>query len=109
VDNRHLRCEPITATHALPRHVLAADAEDQSSTCMSNPKTPKSDAAIKRWGEFAFQVQKRLENGKNTYGDTSFDKPLAELLDEIQQECLDLAGWGFVLYCRIEEMRKAIG
>jgi hypothetical protein len=57
------------------------------------------------WPAFAESVRKRLEAGRAAYGDKSFARPPAELVAELQQEALDLAGWGFVLWCRLEAMR----
>ncbi len=50
----------------------------------------------------------RLEQGRHVYEDRSFSADPAELLAELQQEALDLAGWGFVLWSRLEAMRAAL-
>lgn len=60
------------------------------------------------WPAFAHQVAARLAQGRVTYGDRSFEADPAHLLDELQQETLDLAGWGFVLWSRLEAMRTAL-
>ncbi|MBI4518797.1 MAG: hypothetical protein HY699_23635 [Deltaproteobacteria bacterium] len=57
---------------------------------------------------FAAAVAKRLEVGAVTYGDRSFHRPPGELLGEIEDECLDLAGWGFVLWCRVRALRERV-
>ncbi len=57
------------------------------------------------WPAFADGVRRRLETTRAVYGDTSFARPPAELFAELQQEALDLAGWGFVLWRRLEAMR----
>ncbi|MEO7032738.1 MAG: hypothetical protein ABI548_02820 [Polyangiaceae bacterium] len=56
---------------------------------------------------FVREVRDRLEAGRAAYGDRSFARPPVELVGELQQEALDLAGWGFVLWCRLEAMRGA--
>jgi len=56
---------------------------------------------------FVNAVSQRLEKGREAYGDTSFSRPITELIDELQQECLDLAGWGFVLWCRLQQIKSA--
>ena len=61
------------------------------------------------WGDYARAVRDRLEQGKTEYRDRSFSRDSAELLEELQQEALDLAGWGFVLWHRLEQMREALG
>lgn len=60
------------------------------------------------WPAFAESVRQRLEAGRAAYGDKSFARPPAELVAELQQEALDLAGWGFVLWCRLEAMRVGV-
>jgi len=50
------------------------------------------------WPAFAESVRKRLDAGRVSYGDRSFSRDPAELVEELRQEALDLAGWGFVLY-----------
>lgn len=54
---------------------------------------------------FVEQLRARLAKGAEEYGDTSFCRPPMDLLRELQEEALDLAGWGFVLYVRIEAMK----
>jgi hypothetical protein len=56
---------------------------------------------------FVEAVRTRLEAGREAYGDRSFDRPTAELLGELQQEALDLAGWGFVLFERLRRLEAA--
>ena len=58
---------------------------------------------------FVSAVRARLEAGRTEYGDRSFSKPPAEIIGELQQEALDLAGWGFILYCRLAAMREVAG
>jgi hypothetical protein len=53
---------------------------------------------------FVEAVRARLEAGRAAYGDRSFDRPTAELVGELQQEALDLAGWGFVLFERLRRL-----
>jgi hypothetical protein len=57
--------------------------------------------------EFVEAVRARLEAGRAAYGDRSFDRPTAELVGELQQEALDLAGWGFVLFERLRRLKAA--
>lgn len=60
-----------------------------------------------RWADFVREVRARLEHGREAYGDQSFARPPAELLGELSQEALDLAGWGFVLWARVTELPDA--
>ena len=58
-----------------------------------------------RFPEFAAAVEARCEKGAATYGDASFGRPVAELLDEVEEELLDVAGWAFVLWTRLRALR----
>jgi hypothetical protein len=58
--------------------------------------------------DFAEAVRARLMKGAVVYEDRSFSKDPADLLEELRQEALDLAGWGFVLYCRLQAMTEAL-
>jgi hypothetical protein len=58
--------------------------------------------------EFAEAVRARLMKGGIVYENRSFSKDPAELIEELRQEALDLAGWGFVLYCRLQAMTEAL-
>jgi hypothetical protein len=60
------------------------------------------------WNTFRTAVQTKLEAGEAAYGDKSFSKTPESLIEELQQECLDLAGWGFVLFTRLERAREAL-
>lgn len=60
------------------------------------------------WNVFKTAMQAKLEAGEQAYGDASFSKTPDSILAELQAECLDLAGWGFILYTRIEKARDAL-
>lgn len=70
-------------------------------------ETPASDP-LDGFAAFADTVRARLEQGRETYGDKSFSKDPAELVAELQAECLDLAGWGFVLFERLQAAQAAL-
>jgi hypothetical protein len=57
---------------------------------------------------FVARLRKRLIKGAETYGDSSFARPAAELVDEIQQELEDVAGWGLLLWIRLERLRGRV-
>jgi hypothetical protein len=71
-------------------------------------KTPLSDAALETFPEFMAEVRARLESGKEAYGDGSFEKPMAELVEEMIQEADDICGWGFVLHVRLKRLQERI-
>ena len=57
---------------------------------------------------FMMALDDRIEQGALAYGDKSFERPPVELLEELQLEALDLAGWGYVLWERIERMKAKL-
>ena len=70
---------------------------------------PKSEHALDHlWGPFIKHVFSRLENGKLTYGDASLDKSPELLLMEIEQELFDQAGWSFIMWCRLQDVKRKL-
>jgi len=63
----------------------------------------------KSFGRFSHLVLGRLGVGKHEYGDQSFDKPAPHTLDEVQQELLDVNGWSFILWHRLERIKARLG
>ena len=63
---------------------------------------------LKPWPAFVEAVRLRLAKGQREYGDHSFSADPKVLINELQQEALDLAGWGYVLYRRLESMRLSL-
>ena len=63
---------------------------------------------MRGFGNFASKVRARLRKGAAVYGDRSFSADPADLLREIQEELEDVAGWGFILWTRLERARKAL-
>jgi len=70
--------------------------------------TPTAPEWRVRWLEFLNQLQSRMDAGHAQYGDGSFTRPPAELLYELEQEALDIAGWGYVLWCRLRNLRAKV-
>lgn len=56
---------------------------------------------------FIARLRQRLVVGAATYGDTSFTRPAAELVDEVQQELEDVCGWSLLLWIRLERVRRS--
>ena len=63
------------------------------------------DADLNR---FVARLRARLVAGAATYGNTSFDRPAVELVDEIQQELEDVSGWSLLLWIRLERLRTRV-
>jgi hypothetical protein len=64
------------------------------------------DAIFRKWPMYQCLVRDRLIVGADTYGDTSFLRPPSELLSEIAEELMDVTGWAFILWCRIQELQQ---
>jgi len=64
---------------------------------------------VARWGAFTAAVAARLEKGREVYGDRSFSRAPAALAGEVAEELLDVAAWSFILWTRLESIRRALG
>jgi glutamate/tyrosine decarboxylase-like PLP-dependent enzyme len=58
--------------------------------------------------KFVKLLDMKMTRGFYSYGDKSFSRDPKELLEEIQAETLDIAGWGMVLWQRIEDLKKKL-
>ena len=59
-------------------------------------------------GAFIARLRERLDAGAKQYGNSSFSRPPGELLSEIQDELVDTAGWGLLLWARIARLRERV-
>lgn len=57
------------------------------------------------WSRFFSKVRARLKAGASEYGETSHDRHTLDLIDEVQQELEDVAGWSAILWERLEKLR----
>ena len=57
------------------------------------------------WERFASKVHARLVEGERVFDNRSLDKPHLDLIEEIQQELEDIAGWGVLLWIRLERIK----
>jgi len=57
---------------------------------------------------FAFVCLRRLANGAKEYGDSSLGAHPSALLRELRDEAADLACWGYLLWRRIDVLRREI-
>ena len=57
---------------------------------------------------FLVRLRTRLAAGAKTYGDASFTRPAAELVDEVMQEAEDIVGWTFLLWLRLDRLRARV-
>lgn len=50
----------------------------------------------------------RLREGADTYGDASFEGGIAETLDEVEEELLDVVGWMVPTWAKLQRLRAAL-
>lgn len=60
------------------------------------------------WATYTAAVGGRLAAGQRVYGDASLEAPPLALVGEIEDELLDLAGWGFILWRRLRALRRRL-
>jgi hypothetical protein len=57
---------------------------------------------------FFRDLEARLVQGAKEYGDASFAGPVSSTLGEIEEEFLDVAGWGYIGWVKIQRLRERI-
>lgn len=62
-----------------------------------------------RFTEFVRAVEAKLDRGKDEHGSESFGLGTSTLIEELQNEALDLAGWGWLLWKRLEDFKDRCG
>jgi hypothetical protein len=80
-----------------------------ATSATPSPPNRRSSGHSQRpdWRKYVEGVEARLAAGERVYGGTSFERPTLELLTEIEEELLDVTGWGYVLWSRLQRMREA--
>ena len=58
--------------------------------------------------EYVSRLEQRLRVGEQEYGNRSFQLAPEATLDEIEQELLDISGWGYVAWRRLRALRAAL-
>ncbi len=51
-------------------------------------------------------MQHRLDRGHVEYGDDSFELSSYRLADEIEEELLDIIGWAFIFWTKLQELKE---
>lgn len=60
------------------------------------------------FSRFTRDLYSRLKKGQEEYGDESYGKHPLDLIREIKEEALDIAGWGYLLYQRLERLEHKV-
>ena len=81
----YLEAPPPDDDFEMPEFILGGDKRNDKPSGDLGPLTPTFEL-------FVQQLRARLAQGAREYGDSSFDRPTAELLDEIEEELVDVAG-----------------
>lgn len=96
--------------HPVP--ILIAGLMSQGVAPIEQPAPPKPSTTgdpVEQWPFFVDAVRRRLLLGARNYADEpAAEKPLTMLLDEIATELEDLAGWGSILWGRVQAMRAKL-
>ena len=58
--------------------------------------------------KFIAALETRMKAGHRTYGDRSFNRPLFNLLTEIEEELLDQGNWAFIGWVQLHSLRERI-
>lgn len=62
----------------------------------------------REFAQFVLVLHDKLERGEQTYGNASFDRPLPRTLDELLEELVDICGWAWVMFVRIEALKESL-
>ena len=57
---------------------------------------------------FVELLRGRLRTGAEQYGNSSFERPLMDVIGEIEQELLDTSGWSLVVWTRLQRLRERV-
>jgi hypothetical protein len=55
---------------------------------------------------FIKKIEKRLKAGEREYGNESYVRPCASLVDEIEEEMLDVVGWAAIMWDRLQALKR---
>lgn len=75
---------------------------------MAEPMSNVPEEMREQWNEFVFRVECRLRRGAEEYGDASLKAPPAALAREVEEELLDVMGWGFMLWLRMRAIAERV-
>jgi hypothetical protein len=91
-------------TNAWDLRDLMLDAFVPARGTSSNALTSVPAHLRQPWEAFCRGVGERLVRGANAYGNASLRATPRALAGEIEQELLDVMGWGFLLWLRLRNL-----
>lgn len=53
-------------------------------------------------------LKEKLRKGAEEHGERSFELSGSRLIEELQAECLDLAGWGWILWDKLQRLKRKV-
>lgn len=80
----------------------------ENETTRQGPPGPPGPPRFEHLDRFIARLHQKLELGARQYGSASFDRPIGELITEIQDELVDIAGWGWIAWSRLEALREQV-
>ncbi len=63
---------------------------------------------MERWPVFMEAIRLRLEAGRQNYGDRSFVESPVKLAGQVEEELLDVCGWSFIMWTRLQALQNNI-
>lgn len=60
------------------------------------------------WDEFTSKVYDRMVVGEKEYGDASYSLAAKEVIGELEQEALDIMGWGYFLWKKCKQLEERL-
>ena len=72
-------------------------------------KSSRSEKLIQEmYPEFSDRVHKRLNSGARSYGDSSLNRELESLLNEVLEEIEDQCGWSFLAWLKVKDLLEKV-
>ena len=89
---------------------VSSFADPEHQDVVEPPKADESSlgGSAAYFDAFVSAVASRLCAGEREYGNRSFARPPVELVGEIAEELEDVAGWAYILWRRLRELRAAL-
>jgi hypothetical protein len=81
--------------------VVAAAGADRDGDGDGGLMTYKAD-----FTDMVARVMERIDHAEQEYGNKSLFSPTGDLLKELEEETLDIMGWGFYVWKRVRALRE---